>query len=106
MLERLADVLEVENPAEILRNENGLFEVTSPFGQVFQVDCHQGRLMRVREIGQAKKIPLGAFYGTIWRIRRVENAARGRSSHRQAPRARQVTARSGPGRRPARRKPR
>lgn len=61
----------VENPAEILRNEEGIFEVISPYGHVFQVVCHRGSQMNVREITQAdaSEITPTRF---VWRIKRVE----------------------------------
>jgi hypothetical protein len=43
----------VENPAEALRNADGLFRVTSPYGEVFQVTCRKGRNMRIREINNS-----------------------------------------------------
>ena len=51
----LSGSIKVENPAEILRNQNGIFRVTSPEGQVFQVTCRKGSLMRIREIGGTEK---------------------------------------------------
>ncbi len=45
--------LEVENPTEALRNEDGTFHVISPTGYIFRVTCRKGRNMRVREIGTA-----------------------------------------------------
>lgn len=45
---------EVENPAEALCNEDGIFRVTSPSGHVFQVTCRRGRNMRIREIGNVE----------------------------------------------------
>ena len=51
----LYGTVEVENPAEALRNQNGIFRVTSPDGQVFQVTCRRGSNMRIREIGAAEK---------------------------------------------------
>lgn len=61
----------VENPAEILRNEEGIFEVISPYGHVFQVVCRRGSQMNVREITQAdaSEITPTRF---VWRIKRVE----------------------------------
>jgi hypothetical protein len=44
--------VEVENPAEALRNEDGTFNVTSPYGHIFRVTCRRGRNMRVREIAR------------------------------------------------------
>jgi hypothetical protein len=46
-------LVQVENPAEALRNQNGTFKVTSPDGHVFQVICRKGSNMRIREIGDA-----------------------------------------------------
>jgi hypothetical protein len=37
MIEMDNGTVEVLNPAEILRNQDGVFEVTSPYGHVFQV---------------------------------------------------------------------
>jgi len=63
---------ETENPAEILRNEEGVFEVTSPYGHVFQVTCRRGSKMVISEISQPKfaKTP----EGPAWQIRRVNRA--------------------------------
>jgi hypothetical protein len=61
----------VENPAEILRNQDGIFEVTSPYGHVFQVTCQRGTQMNVREItqGDATEVAPVRF---VWRIKRLE----------------------------------
>jgi hypothetical protein len=48
---------EVENPAEALRNEDGIFRVISPYGQVFRVTCKKGHNMRIREIGSLESSP-------------------------------------------------
>ncbi len=48
---------EVENPAEALRNEDGIFRVISPDGQVFRVTCKKGHSMRIREIGNSESSP-------------------------------------------------
>jgi len=45
--------LEVENPTEVLRNEDGTFHVISPTGYIFRVTCRKGHNMRVREIGSS-----------------------------------------------------
>jgi hypothetical protein len=45
---------EVENPAEALRNAEGTFRVTSPYGDVFQVICRKGRNMHIREISNSE----------------------------------------------------
>ena len=39
----VAAKMEVENPAEALRNAEGTFRVKSPYGDVFQVTCRKGR---------------------------------------------------------------
>jgi hypothetical protein len=51
----LSSTIEVENPAKALRNQNGIFRVTSPDGQIFQVTCRRGSNMRIREIGASEK---------------------------------------------------
>lgn len=51
--------MEVENPAEVLRDQDGTFKVTSP-------------RMRVREIGDSENVPLfevahhDRFYGSAY----------------------------------------
>ncbi len=64
-------VMEVENPAEVLRNENGVFEVTSPYGHVFEVTCKRGSKMGIREISRPAQVAWGR--GVIWQIRRLRN---------------------------------
>ncbi len=64
--------VEVNNPAEFLRKENGVFEVISPHGHVFRVTCRCGFKMRVREINKPKGV--GPLEETMWRITRVNTA--------------------------------
>ncbi len=71
MLE-LDHTVEVENPAEALRNQNGIFQVTSPDGHVFQVTCRKGSNMRIREIGNSGKTPLSE--PRRWRIQKLVQA--------------------------------
>jgi len=63
------DAITVDNPAELLRNQDGTFEVVSPYGLVFQVTCQPGTTMKMREVpNSARKVePLNP----VWRIRRV-----------------------------------
>ena len=62
-----ADV-EVKSPVEALRDEDGVFEVSSPYGHVFQVTCRRGGRMDVRELVETKhKVPIRVY----WRIRRI-----------------------------------
>ena len=62
-----ADV-EVKSPVEALRDEDGVFEVSSPYGHVFQVTCRRGGRMDVRELVETKhKVPIRV----LWRIRRL-----------------------------------
>ena len=72
MIEPVNGTVEVLNPAEILRNQDGIFEVISPYGHVFQVTCRRGAKMSVREISE----PLRAqnAESTTWRIKRVPRA--------------------------------
>jgi hypothetical protein len=64
---------ETENPAEVLRNEDGAFEVTSPWGHVFEVTCRRRGKMHVREISEPKQAM--EISKVIWRIRRLKQAA-------------------------------
>jgi len=50
----IKEPLEVENPAQALRDEDGTFKVISPYGQIFRVTCRRGGNMRIREIGQVE----------------------------------------------------
>jgi hypothetical protein len=72
MIETVIGTVEVVNPAEILRNQDGIFEVTSPFGHVFQVTCRRGSKMSVREISEPRKAP--SAESMTWRIKRVTRA--------------------------------
>ncbi len=65
--------MEVDNPAEILREQDGTFEVTSPYGHVFQVTCHRGRKMDIHEIREPEQVENP--HGMLWRIRKVQSAA-------------------------------
>jgi hypothetical protein len=69
MIEMVNGTVEVLNPAEILRNQDGIFEVTSPYGHVFQVTCRRGAKMSVRELSEPQR-SLGGENMT-WRIKRV-----------------------------------
>ena len=74
MLDPLDTVLEVENPAEVLRNKTGIFEVTSPYGHTFEVTCHSGTRMSMRELGVPKRAPITPQDGASWKIRRLKKA--------------------------------
>jgi hypothetical protein len=65
--------VEVDNPAEVLRNEDGVFEVTSPYGHVFQVMCRRGWKMSIRGISEPKHAEVPGRM--LWRIRRLNCAA-------------------------------
>ena len=73
MVEMVNGTVEVLNPAEVLRNQDGIFEVTSPYGHVFQVTCRRGAKMSVREISEPQR-SLNSESVT-WRIKRVARAA-------------------------------
>jgi hypothetical protein len=64
--------VEVENPAEVLRSEDGVFDVTSPYGYVFQVTCRRGSKLSLRQISEPKCA--GEPGRMIWRIRRFKRA--------------------------------
>jgi hypothetical protein len=72
MIDTLDGVVEVVNPAEILRNQDGIFEVVSPYGHVFQVTCRRGSKMSVREISEPQRAQ--SVENMIWRIKRVPRA--------------------------------
>lgn len=72
MIETVNGTVEVVNPAEILRNQDGIFEVTSPYGHVFQVTCRRGAKMSVREISEPHSAQTAD--STIWRIKRMARA--------------------------------
>jgi hypothetical protein len=72
MIETVNGTVEVLNPAEILRNQDGIFEVTSPYGHVFQVTCRRGAKMSVREISEPQRI--SSMETLTWRIKRVSRA--------------------------------
>lgn len=72
MIETVNGTVEVVNPAETLRNQDGIFEVTSPYGHVFQVTCRRGSKMSVREISEPQYIQ--SVEGMTWRITRVPRA--------------------------------
>jgi hypothetical protein len=69
MIDAHNDTVEVENPAEVLRDEDGVFQVTSPYGYVFQVICHRGSRMGIREIIEAKRVKIPGR--DLWRIQRL-----------------------------------
>jgi hypothetical protein len=72
MVESVNGTVEVVNPAEILRNQDGIFEVTSPYGHVFQATCRRGSKMSVREISEPQRTPSGE--NMTWRIKRLWRA--------------------------------
>ena len=74
MLDPLDAVLEVENPAEVLRNKTGIFEVTSPYGHTFEVTCRFGARMSARELGVPKRAEITPQAGAHWKIRRIKKA--------------------------------
>ena len=73
MIHASGGTIEVENPAEFLRDENGVFEVVSPYGHIFQVTCQRGSRMRVREISEPKRVRVPDR--EIWRIQRLNRDA-------------------------------
>jgi hypothetical protein len=73
MIQTFDSPLVVENPAEVLRNEDGIFEVTSPYGHVFSVVCRPGVQMNVREISQSEINVMPAR--AVWQIKRIRTAA-------------------------------
>ena len=79
MIDTSDQTIEVENPTEVLREEDGTFEVTSPYGHIFRVLCRRGTKISVRQIVEPK-LPV-ATPGVIWRIRRLHLPATCASSY-------------------------
>lgn len=69
MIESADVAVEVRSPVEALRNEHGVFEVSSPYGHVFQVTCRRAGRMDVREVivPIQSKVP----DRILWQIRRI-----------------------------------
>jgi hypothetical protein len=74
MLQTFEDPLKVENPAEVLRGQEGLFEVVSPYGYTFEVICQPGVLMQVRELHHSDSANLKPEQ-IVWKIRRLRPTA-------------------------------
>jgi hypothetical protein len=73
MIDASDGTMEVENPAEALREEDGVFEVTSPYGYVFRVTCRRRARMDVREISEPKRAKVPDRMR--WLIRRIDHSA-------------------------------
>jgi hypothetical protein len=69
MIDAPNDSIEVDNPAEVLRCEDGRFEVTSPYGHVFQVTCRRGQKMDHHGVSDPPQVDIPD--GMLWRIRRL-----------------------------------
>jgi hypothetical protein len=75
-------IVEVNDPSDFLRDQNGSFEVISPYGYIFEVRCRRGSKMEIGplhelscdETGDAEKTRMRQE--KIWRIRQI-NAATG-----------------------------
>ncbi len=61
--------MQVQNPTAVLRNAEGVFEVISPFGHVFHVNCRRGTKMFVRAISEPERVEVS---DRLWRIRRID----------------------------------
>ena len=59
--------IRVKNPAEVLLHQDGVFEVTSPSGDVFHVTCYKGVKMAFTRVGELDRRTRNS---TTWRIRR------------------------------------
>jgi hypothetical protein len=65
--------VEVTHLAAALVDEEGVFEVTSPQGNIFEVTCSRRCRMSFREICDGKR--MRRTNGISWRIRRLDRAA-------------------------------
>lgn len=83
----IEQTVEVNNLVAALVGEEGVFEVTSPQGSVFEVTCRRGCRMSFREISDGKRTR--GTHGITWRIRRLPRAAEqeffDRKSHFEIP---------------------
>ncbi len=61
--------LEVDDPAETLRNQDGTFEVVSPYGHIFHVTCRRGTTMRICEIGKSETQLV--YESRKWKIKKI-----------------------------------
>jgi hypothetical protein len=74
MVKTFEDQLKVENPAEVLRGQDGIFEVVSPYGYTFEVTCRPGTTMQVRELRHLEPAQFRPER-SVWEIRRLRPAA-------------------------------
>lgn len=75
MIQATLNKIVVENPAETPRDEEGTFEVISPYGHFFEVVCCRNSKMNVREIWKSETwIPASR---SAWQITRIPNAKGG-----------------------------
>ena len=65
--------VEVTHLAAALVDEEGVFEVTSPQGNIFEVTCSRKCRMSFREICDGKRIR--KTNGITWRVRRLHRSA-------------------------------
>ncbi len=65
---KLHETVVVPNPAEALRLESGVFNVTSPTGDTFRVICRPGHRM---VIDQHRFLPEMKRTDLVWRIQKV-----------------------------------
>src|ERR1700691_3776935 len=72
LMQTISRAMEIDNPAPVLLNQDGVFEVTSPWGSIFEVTCRRGSRMSFREISRPKCRSRRGSDRTMWRIRRVE----------------------------------
>jgi hypothetical protein len=68
MLERSNSQVKLRNPAEVLLDEEGVFEMTSPRGEVFRVTCRRRVGMTFIQADEGER---RTGDNTIWRIRRM-----------------------------------
>ena len=72
MTELPDSVVEVSDPAEFLRDQQGIFAVTSPQGHLFQVTCRRGTPPVIRELSEPK--PGVAPISAAWRVKKLNSA--------------------------------
>ncbi len=68
---KLHESILVANPAEFLKKESGIFDVTSPTGDKFRVVCRPGRRLRI--LNQVH-LPVTGKADIVWRIEKIGQA--------------------------------
>ncbi len=64
---KIGETIVVDNPTESLRDETGLFEVTTPAGDTLRVTCRPGHMI----VSDPTFAPVAKIQQLTWRIRKL-----------------------------------